>query len=199
MNDQRLPSRDEAWDLLCEYTKSESLRKHARAVEAVMRAFARERGEDEERWGITGLLHDFDYEAYPDPAEHTLAGGKILRERGYPDDVVHAIQAHNERNGLGLERKADLDRVLFAVDELTGFVIAVALVRPNKSIHEVAPKSVRKKLKDKSFAASVDREEVRRGMEELGVEPDQHIRSVIEALRTIDVEIGLEGTYPRES
>lgn len=199
MNHERLPSRDEAWALLCEYTRSDSLRKHARAVEAVMRAFARARGEDEERWGLTGLLHDFDYEAYPDPAEHTVAGGRILRERGYPEDLIHAVQAHNERNGLGLTREADLDRVLFAVDELTGFVTAVALVRPGKSIHEVEPRSVRKKLKDKRFAASVDREEVRRGMEELGVEADEHIRFVIDALRGIDVEIGLQGTHARES
>ncbi len=192
--DRRLPERDEAWALLCEHTKSDSLRKHALAVEAVMRAAARDRGADEALWGLTGLLHDFDYEAWPDPAEHTVAGGRILRERGYPEALVHAVQAHNEANGLGLAREAELDRVLFAVDELTGFVTAVALVRPSKSIHEVTPRSVKKKLKDRRFAASVNREEVARGMEELGVEPDAHMQFVIDALKPVAAEIGLAGT-----
>ncbi len=198
MNETRMPSREEAWSLLCEYTQSESLRRHARAVEEVMRAYARRLDENEDKWGLTGLLHDFDYEAYPDPAEHTVAGGTILRERGYPDEIVHAIQAHNEANGLGLRRSSSMAKVLFACDELAGFITAVALVRPSKSIHEVKPKSVKKKLKDKSFAASVNREEVRRGMEELEVDPDEHIQFVIDALRPIAGDIGLQGTFPGE-
>jgi putative nucleotidyltransferase with HDIG domain len=196
MNDARVPSREEAWSLLCEYTQGESLRRHARAVEEVMRAYARKLGEDEEKWGLTGLLHDFDYEAYPDPEEHTVAGGTILRERGYPEEIVHAIQAHNEANGLGLRRSSSMAKVLFACDELAGFITAVTLVRPSKSIHEVKPKSVKKKLKDKSFAASVNRDEVRVGMEELGVEPDEHIQFMIDALKPIAGEIGLQGTLP---
>jgi len=194
METNRIPTRDDAWALLCEYTQSDSLRKHALAVEAVMRAYAEEFGEDASLWGLTGLLHDFDYEAYPDPSQHAAAGGKILRERGYPQALIHAIEAHNEANGLGLTRTAPLDRVLFACDELAGFVTAVALVRPNKSVHEVTPESVRKKLKDKRFAASVSREEVRRGAEELGVDPDTHTQFVIDALRRIAPELGLAGT-----
>ena len=196
MMESRTPSREEAWELLCEYTQSDSLRKHARAVEEVMRAYARQHGEDEELWGITGLLHDFDYERHPDPAEHTVAGGRVLAERGYPAEMIHAIQAHNPANGLGLKRDALLDKVLFASDELTGFIFAVALVRPSKAVREVTPKSVKKKLKDKRFAASVNREEVRQGMEELGVEPDEHIRFLVAALTGIDTEIGLAGTPP---
>ena len=198
MNEERLPSREEAWCLLCEYTQGESLRRHARAVEEVMRAYARRLGEDEHMWGLTGLLHDFDYEAYPDPAEHTVAGGTILRERGYPEEIVHAIQAHNDANGLGLSRNSAMAKVLYACDELAGFITAVSLVRPSKSIHEVKPKSVKKKLKDKSFAASVNRDEVRQGMDELGVEPDEHIQFVIDAMRPIAAEIGLQGTFPAE-
>jgi putative nucleotidyltransferase with HDIG domain len=191
MSEPRIPTREEAWELLCEHTQSDSLRKHARAVEEVMRAYARHYGEDEELWGITGLLHDFDYERHPDPQEHTVAGGKILRERGYPEEIVHAIQAHNEANGLGLAREALLDKVLFASDELTGFIIAVALVRPNKAVGDVTPKSIKKKLKDKRFAASVNREEVRVGMEELGVDPDEHMTFLVAALTGIAPEIGL--------
>ncbi len=191
---ERMPSREEAWALLCEYTKSDSLRKHARAVEAVMRAYAAAHGEDADFWGTTGLLHDFDYEAYPDPAEHTVAGAAILRERGYPERMIHAIQAHNEANGLGLARDTLLAKALFAIDELTGFVTAVALVRPTKAVREVTPQSVQKKLKDKRFAASVNREEVRRGMEELGVDPDAHIRFIVDALTAVAPEIGLAGT-----
>jgi putative nucleotidyltransferase with HDIG domain len=194
MTDTPLPSRDDAWALLCEYTQSESLRKHALAVEAVMRAAARRHGHEEHLWGLTGLLHDFDYERWPDPADHTVAGGRILRERGYPEELVHAIQAHNEANGLGLKREAILDQVLFANDELTGFITAVALVRPSRRIHEVEPKSVLKKLKDKRFAASVNRDEVRQGMEELGVEPAPHIQFIVDALIPLAAELGLAGS-----
>jgi putative nucleotidyltransferase with HDIG domain len=188
-----MPTRDEAWTLLCEYTKSDSLRKHALAVEEVMRAYAVHFGGDVEAWGLVGLLHDFDYEAYPEPTDHTVAGGRILREKGYPEPIVHAIQAHNEANGLGLAREELMDKVLFACDELTGFITAVALVRPTKSVRDVTPQSVRKKLKDKRFAASVNREEVRRGPEELGVDFDGHVQFVIDALCSIAPEIGLEG------
>lgn len=191
MNEERLPSREEAWCLLCEYTQGESLRRHARAVEEVMRAYARRLGEDEHMWGLTGLLHDFDYEAYPDPAEHTVAGGTILRERGYPEEIVHAIQAHNDANGLGLSRNSAMAKVLYACDELAGFITAVSLVRPSKSIHEVKPKSVKKKLKDKAFAAAVSRQDIALGIEELGVDPTEHIQRCIDAMRAEKERLGL--------
>ncbi len=182
-------NRDEAWKLLKEYTKSESLIKHALAVEAAMRAYARKFGEDEEKWGITGLLHDFDYEKYPDMKEHALKGAEILAEKGYPEDVVHAVKAHNEYHGV--PRESLLDKTLFAVDELCGFITAVTLVRPSKKLEEVKVKSVKKKLKDKSFARQVNRDEIRQGAEELGVDLDEHIAFVIEALKPVAHELGL--------
>ena len=180
-----------AWDLLCEYTKGEGLRKHGLAVEAVMRHFARKHGEDEETWGIVGLLHDFDYEQHPNEAQHPSEGAPILRERGYPEEVVRAILGHADYTGV--PRDTLMARVLFAVDELTGFITAVALVRPNKSIHEVEPRSVRKKLKDKAFARSVNRDDIVKGAEELGVELPEHIAEVIEAMRPVAGELGLAG------
>ena len=162
--------RQAAWDLLCEFTQGDGLRKHGRAVEEVMRYFARRNGEDEDVWGITGLLHDFDYERYPTEEGHPLEGSKVLRERGYPDDVIQAILGH--ANYTGVQRDTPMAKTLYAVDELTGFVTAVALVRPNKSLAEVEPKSVRKKMKDKAFARSVNRDDITRGAEELGVELD---------------------------
>lgn len=180
-----------AWDLLCEYTKGEGLRKHGLAVEAVMRHFARKHGEDEETWGIVGLLHDFDYERHPNEAQHPSEGAPILRERGYPEEVVRAILGHADYTGV--PRDTLMARVLFAVDELTGFITAVALVRPNKSIHEVEPRSVRKKLKDKAFARSVSRDDIVQGAEELGVELPEHIAEVIEAMRPVAGELGLAG------
>ena len=183
--------RQAAWDLLCEYTKGEGLRKHGLAVEAVMRHFARKHGEDEETWGIVGLLHDFDYEQHPDAAQHPSEGAPILRERGYPDEVVRAILGHADYTGV--PRDTLMARMLYGVDELTGFVTAVALVRPNKSVHEVEPRSVRKKLKDKAFARSVNRDDITKGVQELGVELDQHIAEVIEAMRTVAGELGLAG------
>ena len=183
--------RQAAWDLLCEYTKGEGLRKHGLAVEAVMRHFARKHGEDEETWGIVGLLHDFDYEQHPDAAQHPSEGAPILRERGYPDEVVRAILGHADYTGV--PRDTMMARMLYGVDELTGFVTAVALVRPNKSVHEVEPRSVRKKLKDKAFARSVNRDDITKGVQELGVELDQHIAEVIEAMRAIAGELGLAG------
>ena len=183
--------RQAAWDLLCEYTKGEGLRKHGLAVEAVMRHFARKHGEDEETWGIVGLLHDFDYEQHPNEAQHPSEGALILRERGYPEEVVRAILGHADYSGV--PRDTLMARVLYGVDELTGFVTAVALVRPTKSVHEVEPPSVRKKLKDKAFARSVNRDDIAKGLQELGVEPDQHIAEVIEAMRAVAGELGLAG------
>jgi len=168
-------NREEAWKLLCEYTKSENLRKHALAVEAAMRLYARKFGEDEEKWGIVGLLHDFDYEMYPDEKNHPY--------RGY---VSHASYT-------GVPRDSLMARTLFAVDELTGFIIAVALVRPTRSIHDVTVKSVKKKFKQKAFAAKVSREEIKQGIKELGVDEDEHIQNVIDALKSIAKELGLEG------
>lgn len=181
-----------AWDLLCEYTKTDALRKHALAVEAIMRHFARKEGEDEERWGIVGLLHDFDYERWPTAEGHPFEGNKILRERGYPDDVCEAIMGHADYTGV--PRTTRMAKVLYAVDELSGLVTATALVRPNKSIFEVEPASVRKKMKDKAFARSVNRDDIVKGAEELGMPLDQVIAEVIEALKGVADAIGLRGT-----
>lgn len=179
--------RDQALKLLREYTKNENLVKHGLAVEAAMRAYARRFGEDEELWGITGLLHDFDYERYPE--EHPLKGAKILEELGYPEEVVHAIRAHADFTDVPRENL--LDKTLFAVDELTGLIVATALVQPQKSLGEVKVESVRKKMKDKSFARGVNREEIARGAEELGAELDEHIGVVLEAMQGIAAELGL--------
>lgn len=186
--------RQAAWDLLCEYTKTEPLRKHALAVEAAMRAYARKLGGDEEKWGIVGLLHDFDYEAHPNLEEHPLKGAEIMRQRGWPEEIIYAIMCHADH--LGLERKTPLDRAIYAVDELTGLIIAVALVRPSKSIDEVDAKAVRKKMKDKSFARAVNREDVIKGAEQMGVDLDEHIAFVIEALKPVAEELGIVGTSP---
>ncbi len=183
--------RQAAWDLLCEYTKGEGLRKHGLAVEGVMRHFARAHGEDEETWGIVGLLHDFDYEQHPSEELHPSEGAKILRERGYPDNVVRAILGHADYTGV--PRDTLMAKVLYAVDELTGFITAVALVRPNKSLDEVEPRSVRKKMKDKAFARSVNRDDIIKGAQELGVDLDEHIAEVIGAMRGIAGELGLAG------
>ncbi|MFB0516873.1 MAG: HD domain-containing protein, partial [Candidatus Neomarinimicrobiota bacterium] len=190
--DKPLPSRDDAWNLLCEYTKSESLRNHARAVEQVMRAYARKWGEDEDLYGIVGLLHDFDYEKYPTMEDHPYRGAEILRERGYTEEVITAIMGH--ANYTGVPRETLLARTLFACDELSGFLFAVTFVRPSRSIHEVTPKSVKKKLKQPSFAASVDRDDIEQGIIELGVDRDEHIQFVIDAMKEIDEELGLRGT-----
>ncbi|MBZ5535798.1 MAG: HDIG domain-containing protein [Acidobacteriia bacterium] len=186
-----MPNRDDAWALLCEYTQSESLRKHALAVEAVMRAYARKQAEDQDKWGLAGLLHDFDYERYPNAPDHPLKGSEILREKGYPEDLRRAILGHAEYTGV--PRDTPLAKVLFACDELTGFVTAVALVKPNKSIFEVEPKSVLKKLKDKAFARSVNRNDILNGASELGVDLNDHIAFVIDSLKPIAKDIGLEG------
>jgi putative nucleotidyltransferase with HDIG domain len=184
-------TRDEALALLHEHTKGESLRKHALAVEAAMRHFARERGGDEETWGIVGLLHDFDYEAHPTLEEHPMVGAEILRDLGVDESIVEAVLGH--ANHTGVPRTTDMARSLFAVDELCGLVTAVALVRPSKSIHDVKPKSVVKKMKDKAFARSVNRDDIRQGAEEIGLELRDLIERVIAAMRSVAVEIGLEG------
>ena len=185
-------NRQDAWTLLCEYTQSPGLRKHALAVEAAMRAYARRFGEDEEKWGIVGLLHDFDYEIHPTLDQHPQDGAKILRERGYPEDVVYAVLSHAEH--LGMERRSPMDKAIYAVDELTGLITAVALVRPTKSLFEVDSAAVRKKMKDKAFARSVNRDDVIKGAEILGVDLDEHIAFVIEAMKEVADELGLRGT-----
>src|SRR5512142_3167960 len=149
-------NREQAWGLLTEFTQSESLRKHALAVEACMRAYAHKFGEDEEKWGVVGLIHDFDYEKYPTAEEHPFKGNQILKERGYPEDVRRAIMSHADYSGVS--RESLLEKTLFACDELAGFITAVALVKPSKSLAEVEPKSVRKNMKDKAFARSVNRQ-----------------------------------------
>jgi putative nucleotidyltransferase with HDIG domain len=183
------PTREDAWNLVCEWISSESLRKHLLGVEAAMRAYAREGGGDEELWGITGLVHDLDYERYPDlDTGHPRHALKELEARGYPQEVIDAVAGHAEF--LGVPRETPLAKTLFAVDELSGFVAACALVRPT-GIEGMTPKSVRKKLKQPSFAAGVDRDQVRRGAEELGVDFDQHVAFVIEAMAERADELGL--------
>ena len=182
-------NRDVAWSILTEFTKGDSLRKHARAVEASMRAYAARFGEDPERWGIAGMLHDFDYEMHPRAPHHPMKGAEILAARGVPADIVYAILAHADY--AGMPRLSLLDRALYACDELTGFVHACALVRPGRVIAGLEPASVRKKLKDKAFARTVNRDDVYRGATELGVELDAHIAFVVEALAGVAPEVGL--------
>lgn len=186
------PTRDEAWDLFCEWTESDSLRRHVLAVEAAMRAYARRYGEDEELWATTAILHDLDYERHPDlETGHPRIALKLFEERGYPPELIDAVAGH--ATFLGVPRETRMARALFAVDELTGFIAAVALVRP-AGIEGMTPKSVRKKLKQPSFAAAVDRDEVRQGAEELGEDFDEHIAFVIAALEPHAVELGLTGS-----
>ncbi len=181
-------NRDDAWKLMCEWTESESLRKHMLAVETAMRAYAREFGEDEEKWGITGLLHDMDYEKHPTPAEHPMVAVRELERRGYPDDVLEAIQGHADY--LNVPRKTPMAKALYAVDELSGFITACALVRP-EGLEGLKAKSVKKKMKQKSFAASVDREDIVKGAEELDVDFDEHIEFVAAAMRERADSLGL--------
>ena len=187
--------RNVAWNLLCEYTKNESLRKHALAVEACVRAYARKNGVDEELWGTTALLHDFDYERWPNDehkpdAEHPFEGSKILREHGYPEEMIHAILAHADYSGV--PRVRALDKTLYACDELAGFLTACSLVKPGKTIFEVEADSVIRKMKDKAFARGVNREDVRKGAEELGIPLAEHIAFCIEAMRGVAEQLGLE-------
>ncbi len=181
--------RSAALDLLYEYTKSESLRKHALTVEAAMRAYAAKFSADENVWGITGLIHDFDYEMYPQPPDHPMKGSEILREKGYPEDVRRAILGHASYTGT--PRDTTMAKALFASDELCGFIVACTLVRPNKQIEGMEVSSVKKKLKDKAFARSVNREEIVQGAAELGVPLDEHIQFVINALKAKSGELGL--------
>jgi putative nucleotidyltransferase with HDIG domain len=197
MPDNSLPSRSQALALLHEYTASESLRKHMLAVEAAMRAYAEKFGEDPDRWGIAGLMHDFDYERFPNDAhsateEHPAHGVRVLREHGFPEDVLQAILGHATYTGVA--RETIMAKTLFAVDELTGLITATALVKPSKSVHEVDARSVRKKMKDKAFARGVNRDDVIRGAEELGVNLDEHIQFVIDAMRRSAESLGLAGT-----
>ena len=218
-NTQRnaLPSRESAWGLLCEYTRSENLRKHMLAVEACMRAYAKKFGEDEHEYSLAGLLHDFDYEKYPlpegfaqrgsalasggndpvsagsspAPAGHPFVGEKILAERGYPEHIRRAILSHADYSGV--PRSTRMEKALFACDELAGFITATALVKPNKSLAEVDAKSVRKKMKDKAFARNVSRDDITKGAAELGMELEEHIAFCIEAMKGIAKELGLAG------
>jgi putative nucleotidyltransferase with HDIG domain len=189
-----MPNREEAWKLLCEYTQSENLRKHALAVEACVRAYARKFGGDEALWGVTALLHDFDYEKYPNAPDHPLEGSKILRARGYPEELVQAILSHADYTNV--PRETPLQKALFACDELAGFITAVTLVRPSKSLADVAVKSVKKKFKDKAFARTVKREDIYRGTAELGVDLEEHIAFCLEAMRGIADRLGLAGNHP---
>ncbi|MEA2492591.1 MAG: hypothetical protein QOJ29_502 [Thermoleophilaceae bacterium] len=191
--------RDEAWRLFCEWTESESLRKHVLGVEAAMVAYARENGEDEQLWAATGILHDLDYERYPDMDAddgHPRTALKVLSEKGYPEELVDAVAGHAEF--LNHPRTTPLAKTLFAVDELSGFVAACALVRPT-GIVGLTPKSVKKKLKQPSFAAAVDREQMRRAADELGVDFDQHVQKVIDAMETRKEELGLDAKEPEPS
>ncbi len=181
--------REDAWNILNEYTKSEGLIKHALAVEVAMKAFAKKYGGDEERWGVAGLLHDFDYEAYPAPEQHAVEGAKILKERGFPHDIVRAVESHSDYTGV--PRETLMEKALYAVDELTGLVAAVALVRPSKSVADVDVRAVRRKWKDKAFARGVNRDDIERGAEELGVDLDEHIDAVIKAMQDAAPSIGL--------
>ena len=184
--------RESAWGLLTEFTRSESLRKHALAVEACMRAYARKLGGDEALWGLVGLLHDFDYEKYPSLDDHPYKGNEILKERGYCDEIRNAIMSHAEYTGV--PRKSPMEKALFACDELAGFITAVALVKPGKSLAEVDARSVRRKMKDKAFARSVNRNDILSGAADLGVDLEEHIAFCVEAMKGISVELGLDGS-----
>lgn len=184
-------NRDAAYALVCEFTRSDSLRKHMLAVEAAMRAYARRFGEDELKWGIVGLLHDFDYERWPNPPDHPLQGARILAERGYPDDVIYAIKSHADYL-VDYPRVSRLDKALYACDELAGLCTAAALVRPDGIVGMTA-KSVRKKMQQKSFAANVNRDDIVRGAADLGIDLIEHIQFVIEAMAGIAADLGLQG------
>ena len=197
-----MPTRDEAWNLLCEYTQSESLRKHMLAVETCVRAYARKNGGDEELWGITALLHDFDYERFPNAEhaadkEHPAEGAKILKDLGYSDEITRAILSHADYSGVA--RQSALEHTLFACDELAGFLTACTYVRPSKSILDLEVDSVKKRMKDKAFARGVSRDDVRRGAEELGVQLEEHIAFCIAAMRENADALGLRGNLGAQS
>ena len=186
-------NRDDAWALLTEYTKSDSLLKHALAVEAAVRGYARKFGEDEEEWGITALLHDFDYERWPTLGDHPNKGSEILREKGYPDWMIRAILSHAQEI-TGVSRESRLEKTLFACDELAGFVTAASLVRPSKSVLDLEASSVKKRMKDKAFARGVKREDLIAGAESLGIPLEEHIANVIAFMRERADVLGLRGT-----
>lgn len=188
---EALPSREQAWGLLCEYTTNPGLVKHALAVEAALRHHARRVGEDEHAWGLAGLLHDFDYERWPDAADHPWRGSEVLESRGYPAWFRRAILSHASHTGIA--RETQLEKALFASDELCGFLVACALVTPGRSIHELKVSSVRKRMKDRAFARAVSRDEIAEGAALLGMEVDEHIAFVLEALRTVADGLGLAG------
>ncbi len=189
----RMPTREEAWALVTEWTASESLRKHMLGVEAAVRGYARLYGEDEDDWGLVALLHDFDYERYPDAENHPFRGVEVLKGLGYPDWVTRAILSHADYSGV--PRESRLERTLYACDEMSGFVTAAALVRPSKSVLDLEPSSVMKRMKDKAFARAVSRDDLRRGAEELGLPLDEHIANVIRFLRRLAPRrCGLKGT-----
>ena len=185
-------SRDNAWALVTEYTQSESLRKHMLAVAAAVRGYARLWGEDEEAWGVVALLHDFDYERWPDQQNHPFRGVEILKERGYPEWVTRAILSHADYSGV--PRQSRLEKTLYACDEMSGFVTAAALVRPSKSVLDLEPASVLKRMKDKAFARAVSRDDLKRGAEELGLPLEEHIGNVIRFMRDQADALGLRGT-----
>jgi len=184
-------TREEAWQIQCEFTKSEGLRKHALAVEACLAAYARKVGEDEEKWRVTALLHDFDWEIHPQAPDHPLKGEPILAARGVSDEIRRAVLSHARYSGV--ERNTALEKTLFACDEMAGFITAVALVKPNRSLAEVEAKSVRKKMKDKAFARSVSREDIVEGAQGLGVDLDEHIDFCVRAMRESAADLGLAG------
>jgi putative nucleotidyltransferase with HDIG domain len=197
MPDTTLPSRDDAWKLVCEFTQSESLQKHMLAVETCVRAYAKKSGADENFWGLAALLHDFDYEKFPNNAhsadrEHPAEGARILRERGYPEEIVRAILSHADY--CNVARQTPLEHTLFACDELAGFLVAATYVRPSKSILDLEVDSVKKRLKDKAFARGVNRDDVRNGAVELGVSLEEHIAFSIVALRENAGALGLRGS-----
>ncbi len=192
-----MSDREAAWGLLTEFTQSESLRKHALAVEACMRAYARKFSSDEELWGIVGLLHDFDYDKYPSLDDHPYKGNEVLKERGYSDEIRKAIMSHAEYTGV--TRDTPMEKALFACDELAGFITACALIKPGKSLAEVDVKSVRKRMKDKAFARKVHRDDIINGAADLGTDLDEHIAFCIEALKPVAAQLGLDGAAASQS
>ena len=188
----RIVAREEAWSLLTEFTQSESLRKHALAVEACMRAYARKLGGDESLWGLVGLIHDFDYERYPSAEDHPFKGSEILKERGYSEEIRRAILSHAEYSGV--PRETTMEKALFACDELAGFITAATRVKPSKSLSELDAKLVRKKMKDKAFARSVNRADIVNGAADLGVDLEEHITFCIEAMKAVAGDLGLDGS-----
>jgi len=190
-------NRDEAYTIVTEYVKNPSLIKHMLAVEAAMRYYARKFGEDEEKWAVTGLLHDFDWEIHPTMEEHPLAGEPILREKGVPEEIIHAVLSHADHTGI--PRETLMEKTLFACDELTGLITAVALVRPSKALYDLKAKSVKKKWKDRSFAAGANREEMEQGADALGLELWEHVTNVIEAMNAVAEDLDLAGSPEKDA